>query len=424
MDPADTSRDATDRACVGVAVPPGPAGVAALMPALEAALAGCGPAVAPYPGAGSPSYVERIRAAVRPGEPVTPGIATVVATSGSTGDPAGVLLGADALRAAAAGFAERSGAPEGHQWVAALPLHHAGGLMVAVRSAAAGTVPVATSSLGGAEPFSVPGFARATAQALVRGRADGRPLAVSLVPAMLAALDDAAAQGRDLLAEYDAVVVGGASAPMALLDRLRAAGVHVVTSYGMTETCGGAVFDGRALPGTRASADPEGRLVLCGAQVGSGYRDGRHPQRWSTGSDGTRCFRTGDLGEVRPDGTVLVRGRSDDQVQVGGASVALGAVRASLHCDPRVAAAEVVAVPDPRWGARIVAFVVPATAGRDLDPTVLVDSLAAAVQADLGSPARPRPVHLVPALPLGPAGKVDLGALAVRAGLLPAEGPR
>ena len=88
----------------------------------------------------------------------------VAATSGSTGNPAGVLLPASALRAAARGFAERAGQPEGHRWVAALPLHHAGGLMVAVRSVVAGTSPVAMASLGGAAPFTVDAFAAATAE--------------------------------------------------------------------------------------------------------------------------------------------------------------------------------------------------------------------------------------------------------------------
>ncbi len=217
------------------------------MPPLAAALAGSGPALALLPASGSAEYRSKLRAAVLPGEPVPSEVAVVAATSGSTGNPAGVLLPGSALRAAAVGFARCAGRPDGHRWVAALPLHHAGGLMVAVRSVVAGTEPIALASLGGAQPFSVEAFAAATARAQALGAADGRPLAVSLVPAMLSLLDAAGARGVDLLAGYDAVLVGGAAAPAALVDRLRQAGVRIFTSYGMTETCGGAVFNSTPL---------------------------------------------------------------------------------------------------------------------------------------------------------------------------------
>ena len=108
-----------------------------------------------------------------------------------------------------------------------------------------------------------------------------------------------------------------------------------------------------------------------------------------------------------------------DQVQVGGAAVSLDAVRALLHSDERVAAAEVLALPDPRWGARLVAFVVPAGAGRALDPGALGEALARTAQDTLGRPARPRTVRIVDALPLGASGKVDPAALAALAGQRP-----
>ena len=108
-----------------------------------------GPALGLLPGTGSAAYRSMISTAVVPGAPVPAEVAVVAATSGSTGNPAGVLLPASALRAAARGFAERAGQPEGHRWVAALPLHHAGGLMVAVRSVVAGTIPGRAGEPGG-----------------------------------------------------------------------------------------------------------------------------------------------------------------------------------------------------------------------------------------------------------------------------------
>jgi O-succinylbenzoic acid--CoA ligase len=392
------------RPTTGLEIPAGPQGLDVLM------LAGDGPALALLPGTGSQDYRARIRAAVRPGDPVPREVALVVSTSGSTGDPAGVLMPESALRAAARGFAQRAGQPTGHRWVAALPLHHAGGLMVAVRSVVAGTAPVGMRSLGGAERFTVEAFAEATHRAAGRSAEDDRPLAVSLVPSMLALLDAAGARGWDLLAEYDAVLVGGAATPRALVDRLLFAGVHVFTSYGMTETCGGAVFDSRPLPGVTVTVEPDGRLALSGEQVALGYRDGRDGHRWSTGPDGHRRFLTDDLGRVGPDGLVIVDGRADDVVQVAGASVSLGAVRAVLESDPRVLAAEVVALADPDWGSRLVAAVVPADpsmlrAGDDR--TALTEALGGRVEQSLGRAGRPRTVHLVDSLPLLESGKVD-----------------
>jgi O-succinylbenzoic acid--CoA ligase len=412
--PADPQPLQSLRPCVALELPPGRAGLEVLMPALTAALAGVGPALGLLPGSGSAAYRSMISAAVDAGAPVPAEVAVVAATSGSSGNPAGVLLPGSSLRAAALAFAARASQPAGHRWVAALPLHHAGGLMVAVRSVVAGATPVAVASLGGAEPFSVEAFAVATAEALERSADDDRPLAVSLVPPMLALLDAAGPTGWDLLAQYDAVLVGGAEAPKSLVDRLLFAGVHVFTSYGMTETCGGAVFDGRPLDEVTVSVETDGRLSITGPQVALGYRDGRDPGRWSTGPDGQRRFLTNDLGSVGPDGLIDVVGRVDDVVQVAGASVSLGAVRAALEADPRVRAAEVVGVPNPEWGSRVVAAVVPA------DPALLAagagqraitEALAGQVEQSLGRAGRPRAVHLLEALPQLESGKTDRRAL-------------
>jgi o-succinylbenzoate---CoA ligase len=400
------------RPCVGVEVPPGPAALAVLVPALRAALDGSGPAIAPVPAAGPVEYRGRIRAAVRPGVPVLPEVAVVAATSGSTGDPAGVLLPGAALTAAARAFADRVGEPDGHRWVAALPLHHAGGLMVAVRSVVARTEPVAVASLGGAEPFTLEGFAAATRAAGAAG--GGHPLAVSLVPAMLAKLDAAGAAGRDLLRAYDVVLVGGAAVPRALADRLLLAGVPLMRSYGMTETCGGVALDGRALPGSTVQAGADGRLQVCGAQVALGYRDGRSPERWAAAADGRRCFLTDDLGGVAEDGLVTVHGRVDDVVQVGGASVSLRAVAEALRADGRVADAEVVAVRDERLGTRLVAVVVPTRGACSRSDRPLAEELADLAAARLGRAGRPR-VRLVPRIPMLESGKPDRAALAALA---------
>ena len=219
--------------------------------------------------------------------------------------------------------------------------------------------------------------------------------------------------GWDLLAEYDAVLVGGAATPQTLVDRLLFAGVHVFTSYGMTETCGGAVFDRRPLDGVHVDVEPDGRLAISGEQVALGYRDGRDPDRWSTDPHGQRRFLTDDLGRVGADGLISVEGRADDVVQVAGASVSVDAVRSVLEADAAVTAAEVVALPDPQWGSRLVAAVVPADPA-DVQATgrpSLAEHLGDLVEQSLGRAARPRVIHLVEALPMLESGKVDRRAM-------------
>ncbi len=406
-DPAAAPR----RPCVGLEIPPGPAGLDLLMPALAAAMDGTGPAIALLPGSGSTAYRAMVRHAVVPGAPVPEGVAVVTATSGSTGHPTGVLIPGSALRAAALGFAQRTRQPEGHRWVAALPLHHAGGLMVAARSVVAGTDPVAMASLGGAARFSASAFEQATIRALELSAQDNRPLAVSLVPPMLALLAGTNSIGRQLLCEYDVVLVGGAAAARNLVEDLTDAGVCLATSYGMTETCGGVAFNGRPLDGITIQAGPDGRLTITGAQVALGYRDNREAHRWQHGPAGTRLFRSGDLGRIDAQGNVSVEGRVDDVVQVAGASVSLSAIRSVLTADPEVGSAEVVALPDAQWGSRIVAAVVPVFAERVLRGPEVARALADEVENALGRPARPRDIHMVPSLPIMESGKVDRAAV-------------
>ena len=347
-----------------------------LLPALAAALDG-GPAVVP-------EVAPEVLAALRPDEPLEhDDVALVVPTSGSTGEPKGVLLSAGNLRSSALATADRLG---GHgQWLLAIPPTHVGGLQVLVRSLLAGTTPVVLPP----GPFEAAAFAEATA------RLTGARRYVSLVPTQL----------RRLLADagavraYDAVLLGGAAAPAALLDRARAAGVRVVTTYGMSETSGGCVYDGVPLDGVRVRVDG-GRVRLGGPVVARGYR--LRPDLTAAAFDGD-VFTTSDLGRL--DGGVLtVLGRADDVLVSGGENVAPLAVEAALESHPSVVEAAVTGVPDDEWGTRVVALVVlrePLTLGeaRDHVAAVLPRSWA------------PRALREVDALPLLASGKLDRAAL-------------
>jgi O-succinylbenzoic acid--CoA ligase len=359
----------------------GPDGVAELTAALRDALDG-GPAVLPL-GASDPR-LPRLRARLAPGEPAEPGTAVVVATSGSTGDAKGVLLSAAALRASAAATHERLGGPG--RWLLPLPAQHVAGVQVIVRSLLAGFEPAV---VGRGQAFAD------AAQALAAPRRY-----TSLVPTQLTRfLDDEVELAA--LRGFDAVLLGGAATPAPLLARATAAGVRVVTTYGMSETAGGCVYDGRPLDGVRVRI-AGGVVELGGPVLAHGYRlDPDATARAFAGG----WFRTTDLGVRHADGVLEVLGRADFMINTGGVKVAPAAVEAVLTAQPGVAEACVVDLPSPEWGQLVAAAVVPADAEPD------VPGLRAAVRAALGGPAVPKLVRFTEALPLRGPGKVDRDAV-------------
>ena len=336
---------------------------------LAAALDGTGPPLLP-------TTDPRVLAVLRPDEPLEhDDVAVVVPTSGSTGEPKGALLTAANLRASAAATAAVIG--EG-QWLLAIPTTHVGGLQVLVRSLLAGTEPVVLDA-----PTTVASFEAATARLTAPRRY------VSLVPTQLRRLVTSPA-----LQEYDAVLLGGAAAPAPLLAQARAAGVRVVTTYGMSETSGGCVYDGEPLPGVRVEAGE--RIRLSGPVVARGYR--LRPDLTAAAFSGD-TFTTDDVGAWDA-GRLVVLGRADDVIVTGGEKVAPAAVEAALGTHPAVADVAVVGVPDDEWGARVVAVVV-------LRTPLTLGQARAHVSGQLPRAAAPRELRVVDALPLLPSGKID-----------------
>jgi O-succinylbenzoic acid--CoA ligase len=362
-------------------VPLPEAGVAELAAALGAALDG-GPAVLPRP-AGTDVALDA--------DP-DPGTAAVVMTSGSTAIPKLVMLPAAALRASAAATVERIGGPG--SWLLALPAHHVAGLQVLVRALLAGREPVAMD-LG--DGFRADGFAAATA-----GLPAGRRY-TSLVPTQLRRLLDAGGAGLDALCGYDAVLVGGAALDGVLRARALSAGARVVSTYGMSETAGGCVYDGVALTGTLVAVDADGRIRLGGATLASGYL-GRPDETRRAFAGG--WFHTGDLGRWR-DGRLEVLGRADDVINSGGEKVVPALVERILLAQPGVRAACVVGVPDPEWGQVVGAAVVVSDEPGDSGPA----RWRAAVRTELGRAATPRKLLVVGEIPVLVIGKPDRAAV-------------
>ena len=367
-----------------------------LVELLAAALDGSGPAIAPLDAGLPPARLAGLIDALGPDsvqdtegvtsarsgphEGVAEGTAVVVGTSGSTGVPKGVELSAAALRHSARASLDRVGARPGERWLCCLPVTHVAGLAVLVRSLVGGTEPV-LAERADAGTVAASGCAH-----------------VSLVPTQLQRLLlQAGAHGPTPLAGFSSVLLGGAAAPAGLLDGARDAGVPVVTTYGMTETCGGCVYDGVPLDGVRAEVRDDGRIWLSGPVLFSGYRGGpRAP------ADG--WFRTGDLGLLDAEGRLAVRGRADDVINTGGHKVVPGEVAAALQSCPGVREVAVVGQPDPEWGERVVAVVVPADPG---DPPAL-ELLRRHVRERLPRYAIPSRVVMVGAVPMLPSGKHDI----------------
>ncbi|CAB5017421.1 MAG: AMP-binding protein [Actinobacteria bacterium] len=381
-----------------VAVEPGAAGVAQVNALLPDALAGRGPALGIAP-AGTEAHAVRARTIVTRA-PVDTDIAVVLGTSGSTGNAHGVMLDSAALLASARSTHDRLGGPG--SWLLALPVTGIAGLQVLIRSLLAQVDPVVLASVGGAAPFEPRAFADAA------WRLDpSLPGYTALVPAQAALLLDDP-DGLAALQGFDAVLLGGARTAPHLLARLEAAHIAVVTTYGMTETCGGAFYDGIPLDGVTASlldVDPTGlgRIVITGPTIARGYLADDEATAEAFVSGG---HVTNDVGRLN--GTRLtIEGRIDDIVQVGGTNVAVSAIEDLLATI--VSEACVLATIDEAWGQRLTAYIVPRSDdGQRGDDN---ESLAALVLEHLGRAAVPRTWVRLGAIPYLPTGKPDRAAL-------------
>jgi o-succinylbenzoate---CoA ligase len=373
-----------------------------LLSALSAAIDGSGPAILPLDPKLPASRLADVITALAPTAVVTAGgidrcadgsgvdedVAVVVTTSGSTGTPKGAELTADAVLASARASLARIGARPGTgRWLCCLPTHHISGLGVLVRSLVSGTRPVFADKLD--------------ASSVAAAECDY----VSLVPTQLRRLLDAAAP----VERFDTILLGGAAAPADLLHAAAQAGARVVTTYGMTETCGGCVYDGVPLDGVKVATNAAGVVRIGGPVLFSRYRLAPELSGASL-TDG--WFVTSDLGEVLPDGSVSLRGRADDVINTGGEKVVPAQVENALRSLDSVADVVVVGAPDAEWGERVTAILVPANPA---DPPSAVK-----LRLELGDAlpryAVPRAFVCVEEIPMLASGKPDRLKLRMIAG--------
>ncbi len=297
---------------------------------------------------------------------VEPGDALVVATSGSTGEPRGVVLTHAALEGSARATSRRIGVVEGDHWLACLPLNHIGGLSVVTRALITGT------------PLTVlPGFEPAAVMA-------GGATLVSLVATALTRIDPR---------RFRVIVLGGSRPPV---DRP----ANTVTTYGMTETGSGIVYDGVPLDGVEVRVDAAGEIHVRGPMLLRAYRDGSDPK------DAAGWLATGDLGRWC-DGLLQVEGRRGELIITGGENVWPEAVERVLAGHRSVADVAVLGLPDDEWGEAVTALVVPAPGTEPL-----LDELRGHVKDQLPAYCAPRRLVIVGRLPRTGLGKLRRGDLA------------
>ena len=401
MRPPETRRAAFEigeRDLVAVSLAPGPrwmdlvrevwAAGAAVLP-IDARLPGAEadalvrlarPTVAISDLAGEPS-VRRLEDGVEAGN----GVVLVVHTSGTAGVPKLAQFERGAIDAAVAASALALEATARDRWICCLPPSHVGGMLVLLRGVLLGA-PVAI------HPSFDPALLAAERDAAF----------VSVVPTMLRRLLDAEVD----LASFRAILVGGAPLSPDVRARADRAGAHVIETYGLTESCGGVVYDGLPLPGVQTRVNADGGIELAGPSLMLGYRYDDEGTARAFTDDG--WLRPGDAGEIDAEGRLHVIGRIDDLINTGGERVWPEEVEAVLREHPKVGEVGVGGRLDPEWGQRVVAFVVPSDPA---DPPTLSE-LRDLAGDRIGRHKAPRELVLVEELPRTFSGKLRRAAFA------------
>lgn len=294
--------------------------------------------------------------------------AVAIGTSGSTGTSKEVLLTSTALISSARASNKFIGAQSGQTWSLLLPLTHIAAVNVVVRSMELGTTPIDLRNFDGDYP-----------------KADY----TAIVPTQLFRALNGDQRLLSHLKSAKAVLVGGAALSQSLRNQAELAGIKVIATYGMTETCGGCVYDGMALNGVEIEIR-NGKICIKGPVLASSIvvNDG-----W---------YETNDLGEYDNNQLVVI-GRSDDVIISGGENLSLNAVESSLGLAFPGVQFAAFATEDPQWGQTLQLAVV---------GTISEDQIAAHLEEDIGVFAKPKGVHHMTSLPLLGIGKIDRKSLA------------
>ena len=305
------------------------------------------------------------------GRPMQDGEALVIASSGSTGSPKGIIHTHSSVLAGAQASASRLQLTASDHWLVCIPVSHVGGFSVISRAMHTG------AALSLHPNFDV---------TAVRQAAENGATHTSLVATALSRIDTSL---------FKTILLGGSSAPANLPN-------NVITTYGMTETGGGVVYNGEPLSNVEIKIE-EGEIYLRCPMLTCGYRN---DQTLSL-KDG--WYATGDMGEIN-NGKLSVHGRKTDMIITGGENVWPSAVEASLSSHPMINQVVVRGTPDTNWGQRVVAYVVLNGSLNSSEESLLSD-LREHVKHTLPAFCAPQQVIVLDQIPRTSLGKVDAQAL-------------
>ena len=303
-------------------------------------------------------------------------LALVIGTSGSTGLIKEVAFTRSALVSSAQASNSFIGATPGSQWSLLLPINHIAGVNVILRSLELGNLPLDLRNFEGEYPdidFT------------------------SIVPTQLFRALKSDSRLLRHLQSAKTVLVGGASLAQSLREHAKAEGINIVETYGMTETCGGCIYDGQTLAGVEVAINDQGMIKIRGTVMASNYLNSSNIFDLHDG-----WFTTNDFGEIQ-DGKLKVLGRSDDVIITGGENLSLMAIEAVLSVRFPEMECAAFGVKDPQWGQALHIAIV---------GSVNENEISLYLEGALGQIAKPKGIHSIESLPLLGIGKVDRITLA------------
>jgi len=337
-------------------------------------------------------------------------VTEILYTSGTTGEPKGVMQTANTMQGNLVPFAKNMGLSDKDVILMGSPMAHQTGFFYGL------LMPIMLR----AKAVLMDIWSANQAAQLIQD--EGCTFAMASTP-FLMDLTNLPTLDKFDLSTFRLFVCGGAPIPEVLVPKAaERLGASILSVWGMSEN--GAVTvtkpddpvdkvsgsDGRALPGSEVRVvDTDGKecprgvpgdLQMRGASLFVGYL--KRPQLYGVNAEG--WFDTGDRARMDADGYIRITGRSKDVIIRGGENIPVVEVEGILYGHPSIQEVAVVAMPDARLGERACAFVVLKPGAAVLTLADVTDFLA---RAQITKQYYPERLEIVTELPHTPSGKIQ-----------------